>query len=97
MPKPRLDIEVKQEAIVIRTLDVPVKGWSIYSEDVDAVEFEDNCLDLFPGDEQVIVAHGIHKQQLSYRYYGMKEDKAVAIDDGSTETYKLAKSLNANL
>jgi len=42
---------------------VPVKSFTLYVEDVDGVEFEDNCLDLVPGDTQAVV---------TWKYYGME-------------------------
>ena len=70
MPKPRLAICVDGDTITARA-DVPVKGLAFYVEDVDGVEFEDNLLDLVPGDEQTVVARGLAGRAVTWRYYGM--------------------------
>jgi len=70
MPEPTLNVGVDGDRITIRS-DVPVKGLALYVEDVDAVEFEDNLLDLVPGDEQIVVANGLNGRVVTWRYYGM--------------------------
>jgi beta-mannosidase len=70
MPKPTLDVGVRGDMITVKS-DVPVKGIAFYFEDVDAVEFEDNLLDLVPGDEQVVVANGLNGRAVTWKYYGM--------------------------
>lgn len=70
MPKPTLDMSVDGDKITVKS-DVPVKGLTFYVEDVDAVEFEDNMLDLVPGDEQTIVANGLNGRALTWKYYGL--------------------------
>lgn len=72
MPKPKLVISVDGDRISAKA-NVPVKGLAFYVKDVDAVRFEDNMLDLVPGDEQVIIAHGLNGRAVSWRYYGMEE------------------------
>ncbi|TVY35987.1 Beta-mannosidase B [Lachnellula subtilissima] len=71
MPKPKLDICVHGD-IVTAKANVPVKGFTLYVEDVDGVEFEDNCLDLVPGDTQAVVSHGLNGRAVTWRYYGME-------------------------
>lgn len=71
MPKPTLDISVHGDRITVKS-DVPVKGLAFYVEDVDEVDFEDNLLDLVPGDEQVVVANGLNGRVVTWRYYGME-------------------------
>jgi beta-mannosidase len=70
MPKADITIRVDGDKIYVRTNDVPVKGLALYVEDVDSVDFEDNLLDLVPGDEQVVVANGLNDGSVTYRYYG---------------------------
>lgn len=71
MPKPKLGICVNGNTISARA-DVPIKGLVFYFEDVDEVRFEDNLIDLVPGDEQVVVAHGLNGREVTWRYYGME-------------------------
>lgn len=47
--------------------DVPVKGLAFY---VEALEFEDNLLDLVPGDEQIVIANGLNGRAVNWRFYG---------------------------
>ncbi len=71
MPKADITIRINADKIYVRTNDVPVKGLAFYVEDVDSVDFEDNLLDLVPGDEQVVVANGLNSRSVTYRYYGI--------------------------
>lgn len=71
MPKPESDICVDGDIITVKA-NVLVKGFTLYVEDVDGVEFEDNCLDLVPGDTQAVVAHGLNGRAVTWRYYGME-------------------------
>lgn len=71
MPKPKLDICIDGDIVTVKA-NVPVKGFVLYVEDVDGVEFEDNCLDLVPGDTQAVVAHGLNGRAVTWRYYGME-------------------------
>lgn len=70
MPKPALEIRIDGDIIKLKS-DVPMKGLALYVEDVDAVEFADNLLDLVPGDEQIVVAKGLDGRAITWRYYGM--------------------------
>ena len=70
MPRPRLDIRVNGDRI-FAVADVPVKGLAFYAEDVDGVVFEDNLIDLVPGDEQAIVAGGLDGRAVSWKHYGV--------------------------
>jgi beta-mannosidase len=70
IPKPKLSICVDGDNISAKA-NVPVKGLAFYVEDVDGVEFEDNLIDLVPGDEQIIVARGLNRRAVTWRYYGM--------------------------
>lgn len=71
MPKPNLNVVTQGDRIAVKS-DVPVKGLAFYVDDVDAVEFEDNLLDLVPGDEQIVVANGLNGRAITWRYYGME-------------------------
>jgi beta-mannosidase len=71
MPKPSLDVQIDGDTILVKTNDVPVKGLAFYAEEVDEVKFEDNLIDLVPGDEQVIMARGLNGRPVDMRYYGM--------------------------
>ncbi len=70
IPKANLNVRVEGNNVFVKA-DVPVKGFALYVEDVDGVAFEDNLIDLLPGDEQVIVAHGLDGRDVTWRYYGM--------------------------
>jgi beta-mannosidase len=70
MPKPKLTITVDGDTIAARA-NLPVKGLAFYVEDVDEVKFEDNLIDLVPGDEQVVIARGLNGRAVTWRYYGM--------------------------
>lgn len=74
MPQASLQIQVQNECIYVKTNDVPIKGLLLYVDDVDSVKFDDNCLDLVPGDEQIITAKGLENQKLLSRYYGMEKE-----------------------
>lgn len=71
MPKPKLVIGIDGDRISARA-NVPVKGLAFYAKDVDAVSFDDNMLDLVPGDVQEIVARGLNGRAVTWRYYGME-------------------------
>lgn len=73
MPKPKLNICLDGDRIFASS-NIPVKGLAFYVEDVDGVKFEDNLIDLVPGDEQVVIAHGLNARPVTWRYYGMEEE-----------------------
>lgn len=79
MPKALLQIRAENGRISVKTEDVPVKGLLLYVDDVDSVKFDDNCLDVVPGDEQIITAKGLENQKLQVRYYGMEKEWEVSI------------------
>ena len=59
LPDPDLRVEVGEGGIKLN-VDKPVKGvWLSVEEDDAGVEFDDNSLDLFPGDEQVVQVRGV--------------------------------------
>lgn len=59
LPDPRLKVEVRDEEIRLN-VEKPVKGvWLSVKGDDEGIEFGDNSLDLFPGDEVVVKAKGL--------------------------------------
>lgn len=70
MPKPKLTVSVHGDTITAKA-NLPVKGLAFYVEEVDEVKFEDNLIDLVPGDEQVVIARGLNGRAVTWRYYGM--------------------------
>lgn len=59
LPDPKLKVEVKDGEIGLN-VEKPVKGvWLSVEGDDDGIEFGDNSLDLFPGDEVVVKAKGL--------------------------------------
>lgn len=50
-----------------------MKGLAFYFKGVDEVSFDDNLVDLVPGDEQEIVACGLKGRSVTWKYYGMEE------------------------
>lgn len=71
MPKPKLSINFSGDVIHVKSEDVVVKGLAFYADDVDGVEFQDNCIDLVPDDEQEIVAKGLNGKTPQFKHYGM--------------------------
>jgi beta-mannosidase len=71
MPRPKLNVYVDGDKVLVKA-NVPVKGFALYVEDVDGVSFEDNLLDLVPGDEQTVVARGLNGRAVTWKYYGME-------------------------
>jgi beta-mannosidase len=59
LPDPKLKVKVSG-AKVILNVEKPVKGvWLSVEGDDEGIEFGDNSLDLFPGDEFVVKAKGL--------------------------------------
>lgn len=71
MPRPVLQIKVINDAIYVKA-NVPVKGLWLYVDKVDSVKFDDNGLDLIPGDEQTVMAKGLGGCELLGRCYGVE-------------------------
>ncbi|CAG8145479.1 unnamed protein product [Penicillium salamii] len=61
--------EQKDEVLVISARK-PVK--CIVFEEQDGVQFEDNAIDIVPGDEQTIQVNGRRAEPLRYRYLGQE-------------------------
>lgn len=68
IPKPEIKLIVKGDEVRV-SAPVPVKGLVININD-DDVKFEDNVIDLVPGDEQVIVAKGLNGRDVSCMHLG---------------------------
>jgi beta-mannosidase len=59
LPDPKLKVEVRNGEIRLN-VEKPVKGvWLSVEGDDEGIEFGDNSLDLFPGDEVVVKAKGL--------------------------------------
>lgn len=61
--------ESKEDAKLVVSAKKPVKG--LVFEEIDGVVWSDNCIDVVPGDEQVVVAKGLKGGEVKWRYYGM--------------------------
>lgn len=64
-----IDDETKEDARIRVCAKKPVKGL-VFGE-LDGVVLSDNCIDVVPGDEQVVLASGLKGRQVQWRYYGM--------------------------
>ena len=67
-----IKLTVLEGKVEIRT-NAPVKGVEVYmADDTRDVQWDDNGVDVFPGDVHVIKGYGIKKgDDLRIRYYGM--------------------------
>lgn len=71
-PERGLEVECElgeEDTRVVVKTKKPVKG--LVFEEMDGVVWSDNCLDVVPGDEQVIIASGLKGREVKWRYYGM--------------------------
>lgn len=57
LPRPYIQLQVQGDDVAVSS-ELPVKGL-VFEVDGDAVQLSDNCIDLTPGDEQVIHAKGL--------------------------------------
>lgn len=79
LPDPGFKIErisggVDSEMRLSVSVTKPVKGvWISVVGDDEGVEFEDNSLDLFPGDVQTIVAKGLEGKTLTAAWLGKEK------------------------
>jgi beta-mannosidase len=69
LPRPAIDIRVEDDLLHLTT-DLPVKGLVLEVED-DDVEFDDNCIDLVPGDDQVILAKGLKARHITMMHLAL--------------------------
>lgn len=73
LPDPGLDLKVgkESEGHVEISVKKPAKGvWLSVMGDDEGVEFDDNSLDLFPGDVQMVKARGIEGKTLTAAWLG---------------------------
>jgi hypothetical protein len=68
LPKPYIIVQVDGGEIKVKS-PVPVKGLTFDLTD-DDVSFEDNCLDLEPVQEQVIIAEGLNRRLVTFLHLG---------------------------
>lgn len=61
-------VRVEGEIITVSST-VPVKGLELFVEDKDVI-FEDNCLDVVPGDVQTIKVQGLGNSKVKWQYLG---------------------------
>jgi len=67
-PDPGLKIDVKGDEVKL-SCSRPIKGVVVDVEEGE-VEWSDQAVDLFPGDEQVLVAKGLGGRTVTTRYIG---------------------------
>ncbi|GFZ45160.1 Beta-mannosidase B [Saitozyma sp. JCM 24511] len=68
-PDPKLRVEVNGDEVTL-TCAKPIKGLVLDVEEGEEVEWSDQAVDLFPGDEQRIVAKGLAGRKVKARYIG---------------------------
>jgi len=66
LPKPEIEMRIEGEMVHL-SAGLPVKGLVLDADD-DEVDFEDNCLDLVPGDPQILRAKGLRGQQVTFMH-----------------------------
>jgi len=66
LPKPEIEMRIEGETIHLSTA-LPVKGLVLDADD-DAVDFDDNCLDLVPGHAQTVRAKGLKGQRVTFMH-----------------------------
>jgi len=64
---PKLHVESKGDTIHLKT-DKPMKGLWLHLDD-DKVKFDDNFLDLMPGESRVVKAKGLNGRKVEARWY----------------------------
>lgn len=62
--------ETKEDARIRVCAKRPVKG--LVFEEMDGVTWGDNCIDVVPGDEQIVSVKGLKGREVKWRYYGME-------------------------
>jgi len=72
LPKPNILLTTKGDEIHVSS-SLPVKGLSLDIDD-DKVYFDDNVIDVMPGDDQVIHARGLNGRNVTYMHLGMAVD-----------------------
>lgn len=66
LPAPKIEIKETNGGVTV-SANVPVKGLELICK---GARFDDNCLDLLPGDAQFVAVRNAGK--MTYRYLGMK-------------------------
>jgi beta-mannosidase len=78
-PDPGLELKVGNDEITI-SVGKPVKGlWISVQGDDAGVEFGDNSLDLFPGDEQVVGVKGIEGKVITGSWLGKERADRIQV------------------
>ena len=72
LPNPQVKMTVKGDDIHISS-PLPVKG-VVFETDDDEVVFDDNCIDVIPGDDLVVHARGLNGRSVSFMHLGMVAD-----------------------
>lgn len=67
LPKPKIKVVVRGDHIHLCT-PLPVKGLAFDFEKDDSAVFDDNCIDLVPEDDQVIVARGLAGRKVAFMH-----------------------------
>ncbi|WVQ73105.1 hypothetical protein IAR50_002669 [Cryptococcus sp. DSM 104548] len=68
-PKPGPECRVSEGKVKL-SCEKPIKGIVLDVEGDDEVEWDDQAIDLIPGDDQVIAAKGLKDQRVTVRYLG---------------------------
>lgn len=72
LPRPEVVVNVQGDSIRLSS-ELPVKGLVVQVDD-EKVQFSDNCVDLAPGDEQVINAEGLNGRPVSIMHLALAAD-----------------------
>jgi len=67
-PDPGLKVDVQGDTVRL-SCSKPIKGVVVDVEEGE-VEWDDQAVDMFPGDEQVLTAKGLAGRKVTYRYIG---------------------------
>lgn len=72
LPRPDVKVRVRDDDVFV-SADLPVKGLVLQIDD-DKVRFDDNCIDLAPGEEQVISAEGLRGREVKIMHLAIAAD-----------------------
>ncbi|KNZ80314.1 putative beta-mannosidase B [Termitomyces sp. J132] len=79
VPDPQLSVELIDEQVTV-SVQRPVKGlWFSVDGDGPEVSWNDNSLDVVPGDSQVITAKGLGDRKLKVAYLGKEKASLVHV------------------
>ncbi|KAL1962656.1 hypothetical protein VTN77DRAFT_9290 [Rasamsonia byssochlamydoides] len=77
LPKPTINLIVDGDLVRV-SADLPVKGLQLMLQDdgdgEDEIEWDDNCIDLMPGDEQIIHARGLAGRKVRLLHLAIAAD-----------------------